>query len=239
MQISIDPRVFSLFPGYARHVVVAEGLDNTGGPERHPELLALLRAREAAVRADPALEDPKALPRLLAWREAFQAFRVNPSKCPPSILNLVKRVRGGTELPFVSPLVCLFNVVSLGHLLPAGGDDLDKVAGGILLAPAEGTETYTPLGQPGVVERPAPGEVILMDTGSREVFCRAWCWKNGHPSRIEPDTRRVAINLDALPPVTAAEGLAAAQEVADLLGRFCAGACRVERLDEGRAQMEI
>jgi DNA/RNA-binding domain of Phe-tRNA-synthetase-like protein len=238
MRIAVDSALFQAFPGYVRHVVVAEGLDNLPGPEALPELEALLREAEAAVRGDGAFAELKAHPRLASWREAFAAFRVNPNKCPPSIFNLVKRTRSGTALPFINPLVCIFNVVSLRHCLPAGGDDLDKVAGGIRLGYADGGESYTPLGQPDAREAPDPGEVILMDTGNREVFCRAWCWRNGHPSRIEPGTRRVAINLDALPPVAAAEGLAAAEATAALVTRFCGGTCRIHRLDAERPSFE-
>jgi lysyl-tRNA synthetase class 2 len=135
--------------------------------------------------------------------------------------------------------VCIFNVVSLHHVVPCGGDDLDKVTGDVLLGRAEGTETYVPLGQPEVRESPRPGEVVLMDTGNRDVFCRCWCWRNGDRSRIEPVTRRVAINVDALPPVTAGEGRAAADEVAALVVRHCGGEVRVERLDAARGGIVV
>jgi lysyl-tRNA synthetase class 2 len=239
MRIAIDEALFQAFPGYVRHVVVAEGLDNAAGAEALPELEAQLRAAEAAVRADEGYADLKAHPRLASWRDAFAAFQVNPNKCPPSICNLIKRTRSGTALPFINPLVCVFNVVSLRHCLPAGGDDLDKVVGGIRLGYATGSESYTPLGQPEARETPNPGEVILVDTGNQDVFCRAWCWRNGHPSRIEPGTRRVAINLDALAPVDAAEGLAAAELTAQLVARFCGGTSRIHRLDPARPAIEI
>ena len=174
----------------------------------------------------------------LAERQAFQSFQVNPNKCPPSIFNLVKRVRSGASLPFINPLVCIFNVVSLRHCIPAGGDDLDKVVGGIRLGYADGTETYVPLGQPDARETPNPGEIILVDPGNKDVFCRAWCWRNGHPSRIEASTRRVAINVDALPPVTPETGRAAAEEVAALVERFCRGRVQIRRLEAGHASFE-
>jgi DNA/RNA-binding domain of Phe-tRNA-synthetase-like protein len=238
MLISIDPALFRAFPGYVRHVVLAEGLDNSRGPEALPELEALLREAEAAVRADKAYTELKTHPRLASWREAFQAFGVNPNKCPPSICNLIKRVRGGAALPFINPLVCIFNVVSLHHGIPAGGDDLDKVAGGVRLGYADGTETYVPLGQPEARETPHPGEIILVDTGNGDVFCRAWVWRNGHNSRIESATARVLINIDALMPVTPAGGRAAAEEVADLVGRFCGGTTRIVQLDAGQPSFE-
>ena len=239
MKIRVDEALFRAFAGYVRHVVVAEGLDNTRAADILPDLVSMLREAEAATRADARHDDLKAHPRLASWRAAFQAFGVNPNKCPPSIFNLVKRVRAGATLPFINPLVCIFNVVSLHHCLPSGGDDLDRVAGDILLGYADGTETYVPLGQPDARETPAPGEVILVDTGSKQVFCRAWCWRNGHPSRIEPTTCRVAINVDALPPVTPEEGRVAADEVAALVSRFCGGQVQIRRLEAGRAAFDV
>ena len=238
MKIRIAPALFQAFPGYVRHVVLAEDLDNSGGPEQHPRLEALLREREAAVRADDAYLDLKAHPPLAAWRDAFQSFRINPNKCPPSIFNLIKRVRGGASMPFVNPLVCIFNILSLQYGIPAGGDDLDKVVGDVQLGYATGSETYRPLGRPEAEEHPLPGEVVLLDTGNQDVFCRAWCWKNGHLSRIEATTRRVLINLDTLPPVPAETGLAAAREVAELVAAACGGRCRIERLDAERSDLE-
>ena len=238
MDISIDPALFQAFPGYVRQVVLVDGLDNTRTAEALPALEALLREAEAAARADASYQDLKGHPRLACWREAFQAFQVNPNKCPPSICNLIKRVRSGATLPFINPLVCIFNVVSLHHCLPAGGDDLDKVVGGIRLGYADGTESYVPLGQPEARETPNRGEIILVDTGNQDVFCRAWCWRNGHPSRIEAATRRVVINIDALPPVSAETGQAAAEEVAELVARFCGGQVRIRQLDAGQPSCE-
>jgi DNA/RNA-binding domain of Phe-tRNA-synthetase-like protein len=239
MKIRVDEALFRSFEGYVRHVVVAEGLDNSRSPDRLPDLVSLLREAEAATRADARYDDLKAHPRIASWRAAFQAFRVNPNKCPPSIVNLVKRVRSGAALPFINPLVCIFNVASLRHCLPSGGDDLDRVVGDVALGYADGTETYVPLGQPDCQEAPTPGEVILMDTGSRAVFCRAWCWRNGHPSRIEATTRRVAVNVDALPPVSPDEGRVAADEVASLVTRFCGGRVRVHRLEAGHPSCDV
>ena len=232
MKISIDTTVFETFPDFTRHVLVAENVANNAGPQALPELEALLRDREREVRGSEAFADIKAHPMLAIWRSAFQRFGVNPNKCPPSIFNLIKRTRSGKDLPFVNPLVCIFNVISLGNCIPAGGDDLDKVIGDICLRPAAGDENYIPLGQPDHLEHPEPGEIILMDTGNRDVFCRAWCWRNGHPSRIEPTTQRVAINLDYLGTlVPFEEQCRVAEQAAEYVRRFCAGTTRIFHLN--------
>jgi DNA/RNA-binding domain of Phe-tRNA-synthetase-like protein len=229
VKIEVAREIFDRFPGYVRHVLVAENADNS---KEIPELAALLAEAQSRVREDPAFEDVKTHPFIVPWREAFQSFGVNPNRCPPSVANLIKRVKGGSKpLPYVNTLVAIFNVVSMRHVVPAGGDDLDRVKGDIRLVFATGEENYTPLGLPDQRERPEPGEVVLLDTGNGEVFCRAWCWKNGDVSKIEPTTRRVAINVDILPPRTAADGEAAARETLELVERFCGGSVALHRLD--------
>jgi lysyl-tRNA synthetase class 2 len=236
VKIEIAGEVFDRFPGYARHVLVVKDADNT---REDAELAGLLAEAQRRAREDASFADLKTHPFIASWREAFQAFGVNPNKCPPSVANLIKRVRGGKDLPYVNSLVAIFNVVSLNHVLPAGGDDLDSVRGGIRLAIAKGHEHYTPLGSPEQTERPDPGEIVLLDTGNDEVFCRAWCWKNGDVSKIGTDTRRVAINVDALPPKTPEAGEDAAREALDLIRRFCGGSASFHRLDASNRSIEI
>jgi lysyl-tRNA synthetase class 2 len=218
MKITVSGEIFRMFPGYVRHVLITRNADNAG---ENAELLALLREEESRIRKDDSFADLKKHSRIASWRMAFEKFGMNPNQCPPSIANLIKRVRGGKDLPYINSLVAIFNIMSMRHVIPAGGDDLDKVTGDIALKLADGSETYVPLGSPDVVERPKPGEIILCDTGDGDVFCRAWCWKNGNRSRIENGSKSVAINIDALPPVTAEEGFSAAEDTADLVRRYC------------------
>ena len=236
MKIEVAPEVFALFPDYVRHVLVARGADNSKEP---PELAELLLEEQRRVREDDMFADVKEHPLIASWRDAFQAFGVNPNKCPPSIANLIKRVRGGKDLPYVNSLVAIFNIVSMRHVLPAGGDDLDSVKGGISLTFAQGSENYTPLGSPDQREHPAPGEIVLLDTGSEEVFCRAWCWKNGDVSKIEAGTSNVAINIDALPPKNAEEGMKAALETMELVKKFCGGEIELYRLDSSNGSVKV
>jgi lysyl-tRNA synthetase class 2 len=226
-RIGIAPEVFEMFPGYVRHVLIAGNADNFGEPD---ELKDMLNLAQEALRSDESFADLKLHPRIASWRDAFGKFGINPNQCPPSTANLIKRVRSGKNLPYINKLVCIFNIISMKYVLPAGGDDLDKVAGDVLLGPATGDEAYVPLGSSGPVERPKPGEIILFDTGNLDVFCRAWCWKNGDRSRIEASTRSVAINIDALPPVTADDGARASEETATLVSRFCGADVAIHRL---------
>lgn len=236
MELEVSHEVFKMFPGYVRFVLHAVDADNS---QTEDALIEMLAEAQKRIRSDDEFADIKSNPRIASWRQAFEKFGVNPNQSPPSIANLIKRVRGGHDLPYINTLVCIFNIVSLTCALPLGGDDLDKVSGGVRLGPAKGEELYTPLGSPDKTENPKPGEIILYDTGSDDVFCRAWCWKNGDRSKIEKTTRRVAINIDALPPATPQEGLAAAEMTADLIRRFCKGKVEIFELQEERASVEV
>ena len=235
MQIKIESKLFELFPDFVRHVIVAENIDNTGEAS---ELEEMLRQAEQKVRADESFADIKTNPYIAAWRDAFQAFGINPNQCPPSMGNLIKRTRSGKDLPFVNKLVCIFNIASLSYILPAGGDDLDKVTGDVCLGFADGSEIYSPLGG-GNTESPKSGEVILYDTGNKDVFCRAWCWKNGDPSKIEPTTKRVAINIDMMPPANLESAQAAAQRIAELVEKYCGAETTVYKLDKNNLTIDL
>jgi lysyl-tRNA synthetase class 2 len=235
MRIDVEPEVFERFPGFRRAVVVATGVDNRGEPE---ELSALLRECEASVRADPGLENYRACPRIAVWMEVFSSMGLNPNRFPPSIANLIKRTRAGRDLPFINKLVTIFNCVSLKHQGSCGGDDLAAVEGDLRLGFADGTETYIPLGQPEATEHPKPGEVIYYDRGNGNILCRAWCWKNGDPTKIRPETERVAINLDGMTHLGERELLSMAEELADLVRRHCGGETGIHLLSPERVSFE-
>jgi lysyl-tRNA synthetase class 2 len=236
MKIEVAPSVFALFPDYVRHVVVVRGADNS---KEHSALAELLSEEQRRIREDDAFANPKEHPFIASWRDAFVAFGVNPNKCPPSIANLIKRVRDGKDLPYINSLVAIFNIISMRHVLPAGGDNLDVVKGDICLTRAQGNENYTPLGSPDQREHPNSGEIVLLDTGNGEVFCRAWCWKNGDVSKIEGSTCNVAINIDAMPPRSAEEGYKAALETMALVKQFCGGEIQLHRLDSSNGSIMV
>lgn len=236
MKLRVNPEIFVRFPKYERYVVVACGVENT---EDGGGLMERLHALETTLRADSELVEFKNHPRLASWRELFADLGVNPNQCLPSIVALVKRVLNGSDIPFINPLVAVMNIVSLSHLAPCGGDDLDSIRGDLILGFAEGNETYIPLGKPEAREFPKPGEVIYFDNSSLDVLCRAWCWRNGHTTRITPVTKRVAINIDILPPISSKEGQSTAEELASLVEKTCGGQIQICHLHSGNPSVEM
>jgi DNA/RNA-binding domain of Phe-tRNA-synthetase-like protein len=115
---SVADEVFARFPGYARGVVLAYGVTNSESP---PELAALLRAAEDSVRQRLSPEGVAAHPRIACWRGAYASFGAKPAKFRSSIEAMVRRALRDEELPSISALVDVGNVVSLRHMVPAGG----------------------------------------------------------------------------------------------------------------------
>ena len=221
----IHPEIFDLFPGYCWGKVVCWRLDNRSGLE---EATLLLREVEARVREDPALADVVAHPKIAAWRQAFSRFGARPSKFQSSVEALARRARRGDALPPVSPLVAVYNAVSLRFVLPVGGDDLDLVSGDLHLRLARGDEAFRPLGAE-ADEPPEPGEVVYADDA--KVLCRRWSWRQGEASKISAATTRAVLNVHGLPPAERDEVARATETLAGLVGRVCGGESRWYVLD--------
>lgn len=235
MHYSINPEVFVRYPGYMRAVVIAENISNT---DEQLELFAELKACEQHVR-ETLTDDFKEHPRLAVWADTFRSLGINPNKYPPSVVNLVKRVLGGKDLPYINTLVAIFNCTSLRHLCPCGGDDLAVVQGDLLLTFAQGDETYIPLGKPDVVEHPRSEEIIYMDTATKDVFCRAWCWKNGDRSKLAPSTASAAINIDIMPPLGMKDAEHIAEEVSGMLQKYAGANTNTRFLTQQSAEFVV
>ena len=124
----IDRRIFDEFPGVRIGVIAAHGVDN--GVE-NPEIGRLLEEEQRLVALNLAGVTVIEHPSIAPWREVYRKFGAKPKKYRSSIENLVRRLLKGATLPSINPLVDLYNVVSLRHLLPVGGEDLERTSGSI------------------------------------------------------------------------------------------------------------
>jgi len=236
MRFHVEANVFQMFPQYCRGLVVATGIDNS---RWCPDLEKLLREEEEKVRSNPDV-DAATHPRLLAWKQAYLKFGANPNKFTPSIVFLAKQVKAGKPLRSISPAVDAFNVISIKYLVPCGGDDVDTVNGDLSLGRAVCDETFAPLFKPDEVERPEPGEIILVNRKSKKVLCRRWNWRNADFSKMTPQTKNVAINVDGMiPAISRPEIEQAAEELKQLLLRCCGGSVSIHYLDARNPEAEV
>jgi len=216
-EIRIDEKIFEQHPTFRRGIVVARNIDNQG---RSRELENILNDAVAQAARQPI--DLKADPRIMAWDAAHRLFGSNPNKFPPAHCALLKRVqKPGAQLPLINKVVAIMNINSIRDVIPVGGDDVIRAAGSLELRYADGSESFTPLGNPDHTEQPVAGEVIYVVSESKEVMCRRWNWRNGHKTRIAEDTQVIVMNIDGLGADSETRSIATRDRVAQMLETYC------------------
>jgi DNA/RNA-binding domain of Phe-tRNA-synthetase-like protein len=186
-----DAAIVERFPAIVGGVLVASGVAN--GPT--PASLSAAYAEEQRLARERLGVAPLAtLPSLAAWRRAFSAFGVEPTKYRSASEALLRRLSKQGRLPSLGLLVDLGNLVSIRYALPVAVFDRRGVAGSIAVRFARGDEAFTDLGSE-VVDHPVPGEVVFVD--ERDVVCaRRWCWRQSAGSATQADTSAVLITVE-------------------------------------------
>jgi DNA/RNA-binding domain of Phe-tRNA-synthetase-like protein len=212
-RLRIDPDIFETFPGYQGLILYAFGLTN--GPSDDWST-GLLRAAEAEARAAFGDAKPASHPHIAAWRETFSRFGAKPSKYPCSVEALLGRVLKGQDLPAINRVVDLYNAVSIRHVLPLGGEDLDQLSSDSTLRFASGDEPFSLISAgEEVIEHPEPGEVVWADSSG--VTCRRWNWRQCRRTQLTEATRNAYFVLDSTAPYTLDQLTAAGDELTRLL----------------------
>lgn len=212
----IEPAIFERFPHLRLGLLVLNNVNNTSQAE---ELEHLLITAQEKVRRDLSGITISQHPHVAPWREAYRAFGVKAKEYPSSIENLLKRVLKGETLRRINPLVDLYNVVSLEHLIPVGGEDLDSLHGDIVLRFAKDDEPAIHLLGDSEPKAPKAGEVIYTDDIG--AICRRFNWKEAERSKLTATTKRAILVIEALPPIDETQLKATLNDLRDLAERFC------------------
>ncbi|MGW9593966.1 B3/B4 domain-containing protein [Streptomyces chartreusis] len=220
LTLTVSDEVRALVPGFTHVAVEADGLVNGPSTEASSALLDDA-ARRLAVRL--AGRAPHEDPHMAAWREAYTAFGSKPSRTRNSAEALAKRALSEAGLPRINLLVDVYNAISVAHLVPVGGEDIDRIEGGMHLVRATGEEDFvTVAGGEQVIEHPDAGEIVWRDEAG--VTCRRWNWRQGPRTRLTEETVSGIFLLESLTPMPVADIETAAEELADLLQKFSPGA---------------
>ncbi|MFJ9577008.1 B3/4 domain-containing protein [Streptomyces sp. NPDC101191] len=223
LTLTVSDEVRALVPGFTHLAVEARGLVN-GPSDATSAALLDEAARRLAERLDGRTTDQD--PHVAAWRAAYTAFGAKPSRTRNSAEALARRAladgaAGG--LPRINRIVDAYNAVSVARLIPVGGEDLDRIQGGMRLVRATGEEDFvTVSGGAETVEHPEPGEVVWCDEAG--VTCRRWNWRQGPRTRIDDATTDALFLLESLEPMTPDELRAAGEELAEALRKVSPGA---------------
>lgn len=197
-RLTVDPKIFEAFPDYRVLILYAYGLENGPSDERS---IGLLRSAETGARAAFGEAKPASHPHIAAWRETFSRFGAKPSKYPCSVEALLGRILKGQDLPAINAIVDLYNAVSIRHVLPVGGEDLDRLTSDSKLRFATGDEPFSLIsGGEEVIEHPEPGEVVWADSSG--VTCRRWNWRQSRRTQLTEATVNAYFVLDSVAPFT-------------------------------------
>lgn len=229
MKFKIDAAILEKFPDLNIGVVVVKGVNNTGSNE---EVMKLIREKEQSIRSNPDIlsQDPK----IAAWRKAYSSFGAKKYRC--SVENLYRMILAGIELRHINKIVDIYNLVSIKHMIPIGGDNTDKINGNITLKLAQGDETFIELNSQ-ETKNPKEGEVIYVDDS--EVLCRRWNWRECDKSKMTEETRNVALVVEGIPPVTKEEVEAITKELNELVLKHCSGESEIFLLNSSNLEVEI
>jgi DNA/RNA-binding domain of Phe-tRNA-synthetase-like protein len=214
-----DSGLLERFPTIVGGVVHARGVAN--GPST-PALAAAFGAEQERTFERIGDEPLGTVPSLAAWRRAFTAFGVEPTRYRSAAEALLRRLTKHGNVPSVSLLVDLGNLVSLRYGIPVAVFDLAQPVGGITVRFAQGTEEFTDLGAE-TVEHPDPGEVIFVDEADA-VHARRWCWRQSAQSATGPDTGEILVTVEGHHETAAEDVSAAVADLAELLGEHAPSA---------------
>jgi DNA/RNA-binding domain of Phe-tRNA-synthetase-like protein len=205
------------YPGINIGVLVGRDMDN-----KRP-ILELFQLQKQAIRsAQEHIGDqpPTQHPHIASWRELYKSFGTKPGDYRPSAEALIRRTLKTSYLPRINNAVDLYNVVSVKHVIPMGGFDLDNVDGDIYLRFSRGGESFIPLG-PAEVEQTYPGEVVYADDS--RILTRRWNYRDADSTKITEDTKNLVMFLDASPEIPLIKVLEAIDELRVLYEKHCGG----------------
>jgi lysyl-tRNA synthetase class 2 len=226
-RFSVDKRIFESFTEAMIGVVIAKNIRNG---ESTSEIQNLVKVESDRIKAEITEDSLKASPKVSAWREAFKKFGSKPSEYRSSVENLPRMILKGRELRSENKLVDIYNYISLKYLLPAGGEDLNKVEGSINLTYAAKDETPVTLLGDDKEEAPYEGEVIYKD--NLGAICRRWNWREVDRTKLTKETTNAILVLEALAPVTKEELEKATKELAQLIEKFTGANTEIKVLDK-------
>ena len=214
-KLKVSDNVLEKFPGLTIGMLEVENINNKGSSK---EIQKLIRKEETRIRKN--IKELGEQPKIKSWRVAFKQFGADPKKQSSSVEALHRIILKGNNLREISKLVDIYNYISIKYMVPAGGDDLDKVDGFVKLHLAKGDEHFQELNSD-EVRNPKAGEVVYSD--DKEILCRRWNWRESEKTKMTESTKNAVLVIEGIPPVTEKDVKKALDELESLIKKYCGG----------------
>lgn len=234
MKLMIADTIFDEFPELVLGVVILHSIDNS---QNRVEVTELLRQAEAGLPrkfgSSPVIEHPY----IATWREAYRKFGAKPKDYPSSVENLCRRVLNGATIGHINNLVSLYNTISLRHIVPVGGEDLNKIVGDIQLTRGGYDEPAVFLLGEKEARAPHAGEIIYKDEVG--AICRRWNWKEADRTKLTQETKNAFLVIESIPPIPRDTVETAIRELADLINQYCGGTISTAFLEKDNREIKL
>ncbi len=222
IELSIE-ELLDAYPGFQVAFALVEGIASAAAAQSGIDRLVAEAEIAAAQRLGE--QDIADLPEIAAWRAAYRRFGSKKTSYRNACEALLRRLRNGSGLPRVLPLVDLYNALSMKYVIPAGADDLARLTPPLAFRYARPGDSFLDLARdPPVDDPPPPGEVVLAD--AEKCLCRRWNWRQDARSRIRPGTRDATVVLQTLEADARSRLTAAAEELSHHVAADLGGRCR-------------
>jgi len=226
MEIKITEQIFEKWPEVEIGVVVAKNINNAN---YNGEIQELMREIEAGAREKFDIETILEIPAVAKWREIYKSFGAKPSKFRNSVEALMRRVLRGDEIYKINPLVDIYNMISVKHVMTVGGEDMSAIEGDLILDFAKGDEEFVALGA-SESESPWEGEVVYKD--DKGVVCRCWNYREADRTKLTGDTKKAVIVIENNLSERKEEFGKALDELKGLLEKYCGAECEIKILNK-------
>ena len=191
MKVRCSHELFEMFPAASIHGAIFDHVNYFSvEAAEYWKHQAMKSVREGGIRPELLVDSPA----IKEWRKAFKTFGVKPSKYRSSIEQLYKMALKGNIIQTRLPLVNLYCYVSLIHMVPMGGYDLQSVQGDITVRLTKQGEVFTPIGESEPI-RCDPGVVVYADEA--EIICWAWNHRDASCTCLNVETRKAIFFADS------------------------------------------
>jgi DNA/RNA-binding domain of Phe-tRNA-synthetase-like protein len=227
------PDILENYPNILGGVILSQGMQNGPTPETLKQ--AFIEEQRATLEriGDTPLSE---LETLAAWRAAFRAFGVNPTKYRSAPEALLRRLTKKGDIPSINTIVDIVNLVSIRYALPVAAFDVRALQGAVTVHYADGTERYTPLFEE-QVEHPEKDEVVFSDE-SGLVIARRWCWRQSDESATREDTSQAIFTVEAQHPGGREVVATALEDLQGLLEQYVGGEFKAGILEQDTPRID-
>jgi DNA/RNA-binding domain of Phe-tRNA-synthetase-like protein len=235
MKLVVSDDIRAKYPDLRIGLVVAKNVNNAAYQKDLEDFV-----KSAFSQFTRKFDDPKDIDshkNIIAWREIYRSFGINPKKKKPTAESLLARVIRSNYIPHISPAVDAYLCAETAHYLPIGGYDLGRISGDIVLRFSSGNEDFMGVGAESA-ELTNDGEVVYADDD--RILTRCWNYRDSDYSKIDTNTSTLALFSEApLAEISDFEVKETVEQINVNLQKFCGAECTVMFLSSNENEITI